>query len=223
MKIRKQDFFTIPNILTYIRIILVPIFCVVYMNANSLADNIWSVAIVVVSALTDVIDGIIARKCNLVTDLGKIIDPIADKAMQFAMLFCVVYKYHSIIILIIIYAVKEIVSFIYSSYLFTKGKNIGGAIWCGKICTAVLYAVMLILISVPTSITDKHPAIVGVLVGFAAAFMLLAFVIYMSAYVKLHKEYQREQILGEAGVEEDKIKAINEAKAEEERKKFNIP
>ncbi len=223
MKIHKKDFFTIPNILTYIRIILVPIFCVVYMNADSISDNIWSVAIVAISALTDVIDGFIARKFNLVTDLGKIIDPIADKAMQFAMLFCVVYKYHSVIILIIIYAVKEIVSLAFSSFLFVKGKNIGGAIWCGKICTAVLYAVMFILISVPKTITDKHPAIVGVLVGFSAAFMLLAFVIYMTAYIKLYKEYQREQILGEAGVEEDKIKAINEAKAEEQRKKFNIP
>ena len=222
MHFKKEDIFTIPNILTYIRIILVPIFCVVYMNADSVSDNIWSIAIVVASALTDVIDGIIARKCNLVTDLGKIIDPVADKAMQFAMLFCVVYKYHAIIILIIIYAVKEIVSFIYSSFLYTKGKNIGGAIWCGKICTVVLYAVMFLFITLPTSFTDKHPSIVGVLIGFAAAFMLLAFVIYMNAYIKLYKEYQREQILEEAGVEEEKIKAINEAKAEEDRKKFNI-
>lgn len=222
MQFKKKDFFTIPNILTYIRILLVPVFCIVYMNANSISANIWSVIIVAVSALTDVVDGIIARKFNLVTDLGKIIDPVADKAMQFAMLFCVVYKYHSVIILIIIYAIKEIISLIFSSFLFTKGKNVGGAMWCGKICTVVLYIVMFLLIAVPKYITDAHPAMVGILVGFSAAFMLLAFVIYMNAYIKLYKEYQREKILEEAGVEEEKIKAINEAKAEEERKKFNI-
>lgn len=222
MQFKKKDFFTIPNILTYIRILLVPVFCIVYKNTDSNVLNIWPLVIVILSALTDLLDGIIARKCNLITDLGKIIDPVADKAMQFAMLFCVVSKYWPIIILIIIYAVKEIVSLIFSSYLFTKGKNIGGAIWCGKICTVVLYAVMMIFIFIPKDFPKQHTTISGLLIGFSAAFMLLAFVIYMNAYIKLYKEYQREQILGEAGVEEEKIKAINEAKAEEDRKKFNI-
>ena len=185
MHFSKKDIFAIPNILTYVRILLVPVFVVVYMNAQSLSGHVWSIVIVAISALTDIVDGVIARKCNMITDLGKIIDPIADKAMQFAMLFCVVYKYHWILLLIVIYAVKEVVSLIFSSFLFSKGKHIAGAMWCGKICTVILYGVMLALIA--------FPHVVTILIGFSAAFMLLAFFVYMTAYLQLYKEYKKEQ------------------------------
>jgi len=189
MHFSKKDIFTIPNILTYVRILLVPVFIIVYMNSQTLAGHIWAVAIVVISAITDVVDGIIARKFNMISDLGKIIDPIADKAMQFAMLFCVVYKYHWVLLLLVIYAVKEIVSLAFSGYLFTKGKHISGAMWCGKICTVILYGVMLVLIAIP----KIEPPVVTILIGFSAAFMLLAFVIYMGAYLVLYKELKKEQ------------------------------
>ena len=189
MHFSKKDIFAIPNILTYVRILLVPVFVVVYMNAQSLSGHIWSIVIIAISALTDIVDGIIARKCNMITDFGKIIDPIADKAMQFAMLFCVVYKYHWILLLIVIYAVKEVVSLIFSGFLFSKGKHIAGAMWCGKICTVILYGVMLALIAFPK--IDPH--VVTILIGFSAAFMLLAFFVYMTAYLQLYKEYKKEQ------------------------------
>lgn len=192
MQFKKQDFFTIPNILTYIRIILVPIFVVVYINAKTFTDNLWAIGIVVLSALTDVADGIIARRYNLITDWGKIIDPIADKAMQFAMLFCVVFKYHWVAILIIIYAVKEVVSLSFSGYLFTKGKHINGAVWAGKICTAILYIVMIILIAVP----DVDNRVVNLMIGFSAAFMLIAFFVYMRFYVHLLHELKEEENSG---------------------------
>lgn len=189
MHFEKKDFFTIPNILSYIRILLVPVFVVVYINAHNLSGHVWSVIIVVLSALTDMADGFIARHFNMITDWGKIIDPIADKSMQFAMLFCVVFKYHWVIILLFIYAIKELVSFAFSSFLFTKGKHIGGAMWCGKICTVILYGVMLALIAIP----EIDPHVVTILIGFSAAFMLLAFVVYMDAYFKLYREYKKQK------------------------------
>ena len=189
MQFHKKDIFTIPNILTYIRILLVPAFVLVYMNAEDLAGHIWSVVIVALSALTDMLDGFIARRTGQITDLGKIVDPIADKAMQFAMLFCVVWKYHWVGLLIVIYGVKEIVSLCFSGYLFTKGKNIGGAMWCGKICTVILYIVMFVFIIIPE--IDGH--VVTILIGFSAAFMLLAFFIYMNAYIRLLIQYRKEK------------------------------
>lgn len=207
MHFSKKDIFAIPNILTYVRILLVPVFVVVYLNAHTLAGHVWSIVIVAVSALTDIADGIIARKCNMITDLGKIIDPIADKAMQFAMLFCVVFKYHWILVLIVIYAVKELVSFAFSSFLFSKGKHIAGAMWCGKICTVILYGVMLALIAFPK--IDPH--VVTILIGFSAAFMLLAFFVYMTAYLQLYKEYRKEK----KQKKEEEAKEITEEKKEE--------
>ena len=189
MHFEKKDFFSIPNILTYIRIILVPVFVVVYINAETLAGHIWSIVIVAISALTDLLDGFIARRFNMITDWGKIVDPIADKSMQFAMLFCVVFKYHWVALLLVIYGIKEIVSLAFSGFLFTKGKHIAGAMWCGKICTVILYGVMLALIAIPN--IDQH--VVTILIGFSAAFMLLAFVVYMDAYFKLYREYKKQK------------------------------
>ncbi len=193
MHFSKKDIFTIPNIMSYFRILLVPAFCIVYLNAKNVGDYLWALALVALSALTDVFDGMVARKFNQVTDLGKILDPIADKAMQFAMMFCVVVKYRIILILLIIYALKEIISLCFSSYLFAHNKNIGGAMWCGKICTVILYGVMLLFILLPLFGVEMVPPLDCILVGVSGAFMLLAFIVYMAAYIKLLAELRREQ------------------------------
>ena len=189
LQIHKKDFLLLPNILTYIRILLVPVFILIYMNAKNPSDNITAAIIIVLSGITDVADGFIARHWNLVSDLGKIIDPIADKAMQFAMLICVCVKYKWILILVIIYAVKEVISFFATAYLFTRGKHISGAMWCGKVCTVILFLVMLSLVAIP----NVPPLAVATLIGFSAAFMLLSFFIYMREYFVLWLEYLNSQ------------------------------
>lgn len=189
MKFPKEDIFKIPNILTYIRILMVPVFVIVYLNARTLSAHIWSVVIVILTEATDVVDGYIARKYNMITDLGKIIDPIADKAIQFAMLFCVIVRYHKVWILLIIYAVKELVSLAFSAYLFRRGKHIAGANWAGKLCSVILFLVLLTLIAVP-SVPDN---IVNILILVGGIFMLLAFAVYMTAYVKLLLELKQER------------------------------
>ena len=192
MHFSKKDIFTIPNILTYFRILLVPAFIIVYLNslkAGSLAGHIWAIAIIGLAALTDVIDGIIARKFNQITDLGKIVDPIADKAMEFAMLFCVVIRYPLVWIPLAIFAAKEIISLFFSLWLFRRGKHISGANWAGKLCTVVLYAAMLALLVLP-SIPENW---VRIIVIITSTFMVLAFVVYMSMYVRLYIELKNEQ------------------------------
>lgn len=189
LQIHKRDFLLLPNILTYIRLILVPVFIIVYMNVHTWTDNLVAAIIIFISGLTDVADGFIARHWNLVSDLGKIIDPIADKAMQFAMMICVCLRYKWVLVLVTIYAVKEVISFFVTAYLFTRGKHISGAMWCGKVCTVILFLVMLILVVVPRI----HPMAVTTLIGFSAAFMILAFFIYMREYFVLWVEYLKEQ------------------------------
>lgn len=120
MKFRREDFFSLPNILTYIRILLVPVFVLVFVNAQSWIDHIWAIAIILISAATDIIDGYIARKFNMITDWGKVIDPVADKAMQGAMMFCIVVKFPLVLILIVLYAIKEFASLALSAYLLKK-------------------------------------------------------------------------------------------------------
>ena len=73
---------SIPNILSYFRFLLIPVFIVLYVRG----DGAWSFVTLAVSALTDILDGRIARKYDMVTNLGKVIDPIADKVTQAAMI-----------------------------------------------------------------------------------------------------------------------------------------
>ena len=77
----KKDFFTIPNWLSLFRLLLIPVYVVIYLNAAEPVDYAIAAAILAVSCLTDAIDGKIARKYNLITDFGKFIDPLADKFM----------------------------------------------------------------------------------------------------------------------------------------------
>lgn len=189
MSFPREDFFTIPNILTYFRILLVPAFVIVYLTSRSLAGHIWAIVIIAVASLTDIVDGIIARKFNQITDLGKIIDPIADKAMEFAMLFCVVIKYPIVWILVGIFAAKELVSFFISLYLFRRGKHIAGANWAGKLCTIALYATMLALLVFP----NIPETVIRIMVYTTAAVMLLAFGVYMSMYIRLFLQLKEEQ------------------------------
>lgn len=189
MKFKREDFFSLPNILTYIRILLVPLFCVVYCNATTVQDHVWSVVIILISAATDILDGYIARNWNMITDWGKIIDPIADKAMQGAMMLCIVIKYHWVIILIVLYAIKEFTSLALSGYLFKKGKHIDGAKWYGKVCTVILYITLLAYIVVP----NIPPVFNGILIGVCSAFIIIAFGLYMNDYITLYAELKKEQ------------------------------
>lgn len=184
MNIKKEDLFKIPNILSYIRIILVPIYVYVFIHANEPNEYILSVFIVILSAVTDLLDGIIARKFGIITDWGKIIDPLADKLMQAAMLFTVIFKFKGIYFLIILFILKELVSFLVSAFLYKRGKHLNGAIWYGKVCTVVLYIVMLILIARP----NLKSAIVILLIVIASFFMIVSFVAYMLEYKKLYSE-----------------------------------
>ena len=87
MKIRftKEDILTIPNLLSLIRLLLVPL--IAWLNWGA-KNYIMAGVVVVISALTDVADGFIARKFNMISDLGKILDPIADKLTQAMTMLC---------------------------------------------------------------------------------------------------------------------------------------
>ena len=82
----------LPNKLTVLRMCMVPIFVVVMMVSNALWANIVGLVLFVVASLTDMLDGKIARKHNLVTDFGKFMDPLADKFMVIGALLVILYK-----------------------------------------------------------------------------------------------------------------------------------
>ena len=82
----KKDIFTIPNMLSVFRLLLIPVYVAIYLNAQTLTDHLVAGSILAVSCLTDMIDGKIARHFNMISTTGKVLDPLADKLTQFTLL-----------------------------------------------------------------------------------------------------------------------------------------
>ena len=144
-KFNKKDLFTIPNIIGYVRILLIPVFCYLYITATEPGDYLWATLVVLFSSFTDLFDGMIARKFNQVTELGKVLDPVADKLTHAAMAICLATRYPVMWVLIALMAFKEGYMGIMGLKFLQKGKMLDGAMWFGKICTATLFAGFVVL------------------------------------------------------------------------------
>ena len=186
--LRKDQLFTIPNILSLARLVLAVLFWGIGTRKVFSKKQIWLVGILIVSGITDFLDGKIARKYNMVSEFGKILDPIADKVTQGVLLLYLMTKYPMIQLTLVLFFVKEISMLILSSRLLTEtGKN-EGARWYGKVSTAVFYVVMIILVLFPG--IELQTA--NCLIGISSFFMALAFVLYMNHYITEYNTARRK-------------------------------
>lgn len=144
----KKDLVTIPNLICYLRILLIPVFCYVYLTAQTTNDYYLAVGIVIFSSFTDLFDGMIARKFNQVTELGKILDPVADKLTHGALALCIAIRYPLMLLLILVMVIKEGYMAIKGIKYLNQGKMMDGAMWYGKVCTATLFIVLCILFGI---------------------------------------------------------------------------
>lgn len=176
----KEQAFSIPNLLSYFRLLLIPAFVILYMQEKFPA----ALAVLAASGLSDTLDGRIARKYNMVTDLGKFIDPVADKLTQFAMIICVATRFPAMWILLIIHTVKELIMLVFGIYILRKTDTVNSAKWYGKLCTGVIYAVMMVHVIVP----NIPLAVSNACVVLCAGLIIMCFVMYSLRYVKLLRE-----------------------------------
>ena len=135
----------IPNILSLLRILLVPVFAALYTKGNVLQ----AMAVLLVSAATDVLDGAIARRYNMVTELGKVLDPIADKLIQAAMMLCAVASTPLVWFLLAVYTLRELILSVLGLYVLGITGKVYSARWYGKACTVLVYLVMISLLVYP--------------------------------------------------------------------------
>lgn len=173
----RQEAFSIPNLLSYFRLLLIPLFIQLYIRGDFTEALITLAA----SGLSDIIDGRIARKYNMVTDLGKVLDPVADKLTQCAMMICVATRYPAMWWLLGIHVVKELIMIVVGYYVLKKTDTVNSAIWCGKLCTGVIYVVMMshvILPDIPQSVSAASAAV-------CAGLIVLSLVVYTARYVRL--------------------------------------
>ena len=183
-KFSKKDLWQIPNILCYIRFMLIPVFVVLYIKAEYPKEYLRAAAVVLISGITDFLDGFIARKFDMITELGKLIDPVADKLTQASLIFVLVVKIKWMFLLLILFVVLQLFLLIAGLVMLKKNARLNGAKWFGKVSTTVFYAVMLVLVSYP-ALDDK---IANILMLVCGAFLLLSLIMYIREYILLYRK-----------------------------------
>lgn len=132
---------TIPNILSFFRICLLPAIVWLYGVEN---NYVWAGYILILSGVTDMLDGYIARHFHMISNLGKILDPIADKLTQGVMLLCLVLRFHWMIVPFILMIAKEIYMSVSGILVIQRTGIVCGAQWHGKAATCFLYGMMIL-------------------------------------------------------------------------------
>lgn len=179
MKNWKKELLTIPNLLSLFRFLLIPVYVVIYLNATEPNDYFLAAAILAVSCLTDLIDGKIARHFNMISTVGKILDPLADKATQFTLILCLAMKHYIIRYMVCLFFVKEVFQLVAGLLTIRKGRMLRGALLTGKICTTVLFVSLIIMVLLP----ELPENIVNIISLVDIGFLLLSFADYIATYL----------------------------------------
>ena len=160
------------------RILLIPFIWYLYVVKDNYA---FTAALVVLSGATDVCDGFIARKFNMISEFGKFIDPIADKLTQAALICCLISRFNNMLCVFILMAIKETLNAITFLALKKKTGKMLSAAWHGKLATVLLYAMLFLHIvwyAIPLYISN-----IFILVSGAA--MVLSLVLYTIRNIKI--------------------------------------
>lgn len=130
----------IPNIITFSRIPLAAIFVMLFMDGRELQ----ALLVLAIAGATDLVDGFVARRFNLVSDTGKLLDPLADKLLAVSVLAALTLKGYVPLWAAAALAVKELLLVIFSSRLYAMNVVVQANIW-GKLATFLIYVAVFSL------------------------------------------------------------------------------
>lgn len=192
---------TIPNLLSVIRILLIPVFAYLFYND----EKIWAVVILAISGLSDTFDGQIARKFNQISDLGKVLDPVADKLTQITIAIMLLIDFKSAqnpIInalgwVFLVFLIKEGIMIIGGLIMLLLNIRPGAAEFWGKAATVVFYVGMVIIIAIGPEVGALNSilgfelpnVLTGAIVVLCAIMTIAAFLSYMPETFRQFKEY----------------------------------
>jgi len=146
-------------------------------------NYLMTLVVLIISGLTDVIDGFIARQFNMISDVGKVLDPIADKLTQIAMIFCLSLNHSKMIVPVVLLIIKELSAGITNLVIIRKKHQVNGAVWHGKATTVLLYSMIFIHI-----LWIDIPSILSNLLILASVLMMVySCILYMSKNIKILK------------------------------------
>ena len=176
----------IPTLLSLFRLLLIPVIIWLYTVRK---DYFPAGALLILSGLTDLADGFIARHFNAVSNVGKILDPIADKLTQAAMLFCLITRFPLMAAPFGVLVLKEIFIGTTGLLMIRKTGKVVGADFHGKVATTLLYAMMILHIFW-IGIT---PAVSATTIVICLVSMLFTLVVYGKRNVRVLRGKKEEQ------------------------------
>ena len=178
---------TVPTGMSVLRILLAPVFAAFYLNGNLPA----AVITLVISGVTDMLDGIIARRFNQITDLGKMLDPFADKLTQGVVALCIAIRFPSIRPLLLLFILKELLMLSCAVVLLKKHKRPCAAKWYGKVATVMFYmsvSAIVLLDGLGIMGPDKQNIAAFVMLGLTGIMMAYAAVKYFQIFLAILRE-----------------------------------
>lgn len=176
---------TIPNLLSVIRIVIIPFFAYYYIEGAF----VTAIILLALSGLSDMLDGFIARTFNMVSSLGKMLDPFADKLTQAVVVVCLLTHHMILLPLVIAFFLKELIMLGGSVVLFKNKKRPSEAKWWGKVSTFMIYATMLLTllsdIVEQSSVLDISVTVFSIL---TLASIIFSFVNYSILFLKIKND-----------------------------------
>lgn len=182
----KKEVLTIPNFLSLFRLLLIPVYVYLYLTAEDTLHYVAAGLVLALSCLTDMVDGRIARKYNMISTVGMLLDPAADKATQAALLLCLSMKYPILYPVLGLLVIKESFQLIALIIAYLNGKMLPGALFIGKLCTTVLFVSLIAMVLFP----DIPRRMVDLIAVIDACFLGISFVCYICAYYGKNKKIQ---------------------------------
>ncbi len=176
----------IPNILSCIRLILVGVFIYAYYYVSVY----HALGIFIIAGATDVLDGILARKFNWITNVGKILDPIADKSMQITVLLCMTIGSSPLLPwwVAAFFVIKEGLMAMGALFIFKKRDTVVSSRWFGKLAVCIFYVAIFVIIVV----RPQNEVVVALcLITIISA--LASFITYTKNYMK-QTSAKKEQV-----------------------------
>lgn len=196
-----ENWKTIPNLISIIRIIIIPLFAVCFYKGQT----IIAVVILALSGLSDLIDGKISRKYNQVSNLGKVLDPVADKLTVFAIAIMLYLKFSqseneilkTFAWVFLVFAIKDLVMIVFGGLMIAIGLKPCAAEIFGKAATTAFYIVTVIIMAIGPevgalrSVFVLPDSIMIILVSIAAIMTLLAFCSYLPDVFRQFKSLKK--------------------------------
>lgn len=170
----------IPNALTVLRMILIIPFVIFYVNKQ----YIPAVVVLIISGITDALDGFIARNFNQFTELGKMLDPLSDKLTQGSVALCLAIQDPILLPFFLVFIIKEVGMVIAALVLIKKRKKPCGSKWYGKIATILFYISFVTIVAMRIW-NIKNMTLTVVLLSITASFMIYALIRYFVIFLSI--------------------------------------